>query len=225
MELRQFLSESVVGDGFAWGNFIALIGFIAVIGTWLWMASPMVKNLLGFVTGKPTGGQVVNITPTQGESLLSSVVRMEDPLSAVKTDRTEMTATTASVTQESKEEKNNNTITPTASYTPTTTHTPYQKKVSNITPSPNFKPTATRVVKTPEPKIVYVEVTKIVEEVIIQEEKVYIYVEVTPTPAETPIQEETEEPYPGPIDTPVYGDPLDCENEVCVFVFIPLVNR
>jgi len=180
----------------------------------------MVKNLLGFVTGKQTGGQAVNITPTQGASLLSSVVRMEDPLSAVKTDRTEMTTTTASITQESKKEKNNNTITTTAGYTPTTTHTPYQTKVSNtVTPSPNFKPTATRMVKTPEPKIVYVEVTKIVEEVIIQEEKVYIYVEVTPTPYVTG------EPYPGPIDTPVYGDPLDCENEVCVFVFIPLVSR
>jgi hypothetical protein len=43
--------EYVVGGGFEWGSFAAMVLFVLVIGGWLLSASPMVGNLFGFIIG------------------------------------------------------------------------------------------------------------------------------------------------------------------------------
>jgi hypothetical protein len=254
MVLRPYLAESVVGDGFQWSNFLAMVGFVLVLGLWLWLASPMVRNLLGFVTGKQPNVQhevpITSITSTPGKGLLQSVVRV-DSLNAVTvggTENPEMTVTKSYLPAGTDVAASYiHTVTPAASHTPTLTKGPLNGMVGSPTPylypTANFTvepwelppPTATRavIVSTPAPQIVYVEVTKIVEEII--KEEIIVYVEVTPTetpteiPTETPTPVVTDVPYPGPMDTPtpsntpIYVDPPDCTQEVCTF--LPLVSR
>lgn len=45
---RPYLHEYVVGGGFEFGAFLALVGFILVIGLWLYSASPMIGNAFSF---------------------------------------------------------------------------------------------------------------------------------------------------------------------------------
>lgn len=44
---RPYLNESVASVGFNFGSFLALLGFVVVVGGWVYSALPMLSTALG----------------------------------------------------------------------------------------------------------------------------------------------------------------------------------
>lgn len=74
---RPYLFESLVGDGFDLGSFVSFVGFLLVIGIWLWSAIPSIRNLGGFFgmfqeEEKSSSVEFVTRTRTVDDSAISN---------------------------------------------------------------------------------------------------------------------------------------------------------
>lgn len=55
-QLYPYRAEKIVGGEFNIGSFLALVAFVGVLGGWLWLAFPVVKNGICLFTGKTNCG-------------------------------------------------------------------------------------------------------------------------------------------------------------------------
>lgn len=81
---RPYLFESLVGEGFDLGSFLAFVGFILVIGIWFWSAWPALRNagrFFGVFEEEQSKSKIEFVTSTKSvhqDGLSGFPVRLDD---------------------------------------------------------------------------------------------------------------------------------------------------